>query len=98
MLGTFEEIVIRGIVNDHFSVLSGCVLLKKFENEKSLPLFLLEVLVIRFSHHIFICFKRLKNISKFFTHNPPHVLPTIVLSQNCGLVVSMLFLYSDNPS
>ena len=77
MLGTFEEIAIRGIVNDHFSVLSGCVLLKKFENEKSLPHILLVVFIIGFSNLIIISTKRLKRTKKIFTHNLPRVLPTI---------------------
>ena len=58
-----------------FSVLSGCLFLKKFKNEKSLPLFPLEVLVIQFLNHICTCIKCPKNGSKFITHNPS--LPTI---------------------
>ena len=58
-----------------FSVLSGCLFLKKFKNEKSLPLFPLDVLVIQFLNHICTCIKCPKNGSKFITHNPS--LPTI---------------------
>ena len=85
MLGTFEEIAIRGIVNDHFSVLSGCVLLKKFENEKSLPHILLVVFIIGFSNLIIISTKRLKRTKKIFTHNLPRVLPTICLYPQSGV-------------
>ena len=79
MLGTFEEIAMQGIVNNHFSVLSGHAILKKFKNEKSLPHIQLVVLKTGFSNFIIISTKRLKTGQNIFIHNLPCVLPTICL-------------------
>ena len=79
MLGIFAEIPIQGIVNPCFSLLSGCVFLKKIENEKSLPNILHVVLLIGSANHIIISTKHPKNDQKIFTHNLPRVLPTICL-------------------
>ena len=64
MLGIFAEIPIQGIVNPCFSLLSGCVFLKKLENEKSLPNILHVVLLIGSANHIIISTKHPKKDQK----------------------------------